>query len=336
MTPPASPLDTPRAHPAPRRWTLVGGVTLALLLSACQPKPASTNAWVGYVEGEYRVLSVPVSGYLKALPVARGARVTSGEVVFELDAALDALALQQSQATTQAAQARSQNLAISRRPAEIEAARAQVAATRTALHLAQSQVQRQQSLSAQQFISPNALEEAQAHERQAQAQHNAALAQLKLAEQPVGRSQEQRAAQLEWQAAQAGQSQRAWLSQQAQGHAPANGVLSEVFRHPGEWVAAGQPVVSVLPDAERWVRVFVPQSQLPQVTPGAWLTLTCEGCPTGLKARVERVADQAEYTPPVVFTPKQSHTLVHRVDARVQGPHLLAPGLPVTVTLIQP
>ena len=138
----------------PRIWTLL--VLCCMVLVACsRSKPES---YTGYIEGEYVYLSVPVSGYLASLE-KRGTHVQSGSPVFTLDAKLDQKSLDQARALSQSAQDRVSNLSGSRRYSEIENAQANLRAAQSALDLANSRLQREQTLAAQNFVSELALEE---------------------------------------------------------------------------------------------------------------------------------------------------------------------------------
>lgn len=81
--------------------------------------------------------------------------------------------------------------------------------------------------------------------------------------------------------------------------------------------------------------LFVPETALAAVAPGGVLSVRCDGCPSGMIARVTRISSQAEYTPPVIYSVGSREKLVFRMEARmgtVSG-RPLNPGLPVDVWL---
>jgi HlyD family secretion protein len=117
--------------------------------------------------------------------------------------------------------------------------------------------------------------------------------------------------------------------------APAAGEIAETYYRPGEWVPAGSPVASLLPDARRRLRFFVPETVVASVKPGDAVEASCDGCSTPIRAKVDFVAPQAEYTPPVIYSRGSREKLVFRVDA-VPTPDQAArlrPGLPVDVRI---
>jgi len=106
-----------------------------------------------------------------------------------------------------------------------------------------------------------------------------------------------------------------------------------VLAQPGETLAAGAPVVSILPPGNIFLRFFVPEPALPGVHQGDEVALLCDGCPPDLTATISFIAPQAEFTPPVIYSESTRGKLVYLVEARPKPSQasLLNPGQPVTV-----
>ena len=116
--------------------------------------------------------------------------------------------------------------------------------------------------------------------------------------------------------------------------APAAGLVEETFFEPGEYAQAGAAIVSLLPDADRKIRFFVPEPRLATVSIGSRVAVTCDNCPAGLEGEVTFVSSAAEFTPPVIYSQEAREKLVYRVDARPLGEARdLKVGQPVDVTL---
>lgn len=114
---------------------------------------------------------------------------------------------------------------------------------------------------------------------------------------------------------------------------PEQGEITEIFYRPGEWVPPGQPVFSLLPDNKRRIRFFVPESVIATIKTGQPVEAHCDGCATPIKASINFIAVQAEYTPPVIYSQGSREKLVFRVEAKpspADAPRL-RPGLPVEV-----
>ena len=115
---------------------------------------------------------------------------------------------------------------------------------------------------------------------------------------------------------------------------PVEGTVQQVYFRVGEIVAAGRPVIAVLPPGNMKVRFFVNEAMLPRVALDDTINIQCDGCPSGLTARVSFIARTAEFTPPVIYSLEERNKLVFMVEALPEKPESLRVGQPVTVTLV--
>jgi HlyD family secretion protein len=115
---------------------------------------------------------------------------------------------------------------------------------------------------------------------------------------------------------------------------PVDGTVQEIYYRPGEMVAAGRPVVSLLPPGNIKVRFFVPQTVLPNIAYGDTVRIGCDGCASGLTARVSFIAKQSEFTPPVIYSLEERAKLVFLIEALPEKPDALRVGQPVDVSLV--
>jgi HlyD family secretion protein len=110
--------------------------------------------------------------------------------------------------------------------------------------------------------------------------------------------------------------------------------VADTFFRVGEWVPAGQPVVSLLAPSAVRARFFVPEGVLGALTVGQAVQLQCDGCGAPMPARIDFIATQAEYTPPVIYSNAQRARLVFMVEARpteARDAARLKPGQPIDV-----
>ncbi|MDQ2080059.1 efflux RND transporter periplasmic adaptor subunit [Xanthobacteraceae bacterium Astr-EGSB] len=114
---------------------------------------------------------------------------------------------------------------------------------------------------------------------------------------------------------------------------PVTGLVQKVYFRPGEMVAAGRPVVAILPPGNVKIRFFVPETGLARVAYGDDVTVRCDGCTGLMSAKVSFIASSAEYTPPVIFSLEERSKLVYLVEARPSEPQRLKVGQPVDVFL---
>ena len=126
-----------------------------------------------------------------------------------------------------------------------------------------------------------------------------------------------------------------WSFDQKQQFAPANALVQDTLYRAGEWVAAGNPVVELLPPANIKVRFFMPQAALPRIKPGQTVSVTFDGGPHACSATVNYISTQAEFTPPVIYSRENRSKLVFMIEAKFSPADAadLRPGQPVDVEL---
>jgi HlyD family secretion protein len=193
--------------------------------------------------------------------------------------------------------------------ARLAQARAQIAATELRLHDAQRDLGRSRELLAGGAIGQEAYDKAQlafkvAQSDNAQARANAQAIEAMLANMII--------------------------------HAGFDGVVTVRHREPGEIVAPGVPVLTVMNPDDRWVRIYIPEYRIGAVHRGqkaAIQTDTYRDKRYG--GEVTYIASEAEFTPKNVQTTEERVKLVYAVKVRVtDDPGFeLKPGMPADVTL---
>jgi HlyD family secretion protein len=127
----------------------------------------------------------------------------------------------------------------------------------------------------------------------------------------------------------------AWHLKQKQIAAPRNGLVFDTLYRQGEWVAAGNPVVQLLPPENLEIRFFVPETVVGGLRVGGNVRVDCDGCANAVAASISFVSPQSEYTPPVIYSNENRSKLVYMVIANpaAQTAATLHPGQPVEVTI---
>ena len=301
------------------------------VLTACTPKPAAN--WSGYVEGEYVYVAAPLGGALTRLAVQRGVEVKQGELLFELDAESERAAREQAAAQATSAGAQAQDLQTGKREQEIAVVQAQLQQAIAQSTQASAELVRQEELVKQGFVSSSRLDDVRASARSAGAHVLELQSSLRVARLPA-RQNERQAAASSTDAARFALQQAQWRESQKRQNAPADAQVADTFFRQGEWVAGGQPVVSLLPPGAIKVRFFVPESDLGAIAVGNAVSIHCDGCAASVAAHVSFISTQAEYTPPVIYSNSQRTRLVFMIEARPDagGAVRLLPGQPVDVT----
>jgi HlyD family secretion protein len=302
---------------------------LALLLAGCE-KPA-TDAWQGYVEGEYVLLASPYAGQLQKLHVRRGEAIEAGKPVYVLEQEAERAARAEAEERVRSAQARVENLQAARRPPEIAALRESVNQAKAAAEFSRTQLAREEDLMKKGYTTRPRLDEARSAYARDSARVKEAQAQLRNAEMPLGRDEERKAAEGDLEAARASLAQAVWRLEQKSVTSPVTALVQDTFYVEGEWVAAGKPVASLLPPGNVKARFYVPETVVGSIAIGRPVEIACDGCQP-VSARVSYVSSQAEYTPPVLYSKESRSKLVFLVEARLPKAEL-RPGQPIDVRL---
>ena len=300
---------------------VLAGVLLFLGWRWFDPRAAEPYL-AGYIEGETLFLAAPVAGTVSSISAVEGARVEPGQPLFTIDPAT--LSAQGQQARAQVAEARTRIAAAeaNAQQAEAEVAAAAADAERARRDLARLLTVRREDAAA---VAAKDIDAADAAMREASARLRAAR--------ETARARRAQAAAASADAAQArgGEREVQIRVNQLSPAAPAAGRIENVFYQPGEWAAANQPVVGLLPDDRVKVRFFVPQQEVARYRPGRTVGLSCDSCPAGLTARISYVSPRPEFTPPVIFSRESRDRMVFMVEALPVRPERLMPGLPVEV-----
>ncbi|MDO8296929.1 MAG: HlyD family efflux transporter periplasmic adaptor subunit [Caulobacter sp.] len=294
-------------------------------------KPAHDRALSGYIEGEALYLSSSAAGPVSEVSVVRGQRVVAGQPLFALDAGPLVAQRDQAAAAVAEAEARLEDARKGQRPQELAVTDAQRAAAEAAVRQAQAEYDRIAPLVRQGIYAPARLDTVRAARDTAVANLRAVASQ-RTAQTLGARPDAIRAAE-----AQVRQAREVLAAAQAQLDrtgpvAPAAARVEQVFFQAGEWAAANQPVVSLIPDDRVKVRFFAPQRDLSRYRIGRRITFTCDGCAAGLTATIDYVSPRPEFTPPIIYSRDSRDRLVFLIEARPAAPRTLAPGQPVDVT----
>ena len=281
------------------RGTL-GVLALLTPLGACDGDQQAF--YQGYVEGEFVYVAASEAGRLDRLAVTRGQQVSKGDALFALESEREAATQLAAQAQLAAAQAQLRDISTGKRPPELEVSRAQLAqalseSRRSAIQLARDIAQYRAG-----GIALAQLDDSRAQARSDAARVRALRAQLEVAHLPA--RDEQRVAQAaQVEAARAALAQADWtLAQKRLTASTAARVFDTLYRE-GEWVAAGNPVLVLLPPGNIKVRFFVPETVIGRLKIGQTAQLRCDACATPLALTLDYLSTQAEERCPTL-TPR--------------------------------
>lgn len=322
-----------------RTRRIVGAVVVAAVAIGFWVMSArDRDGWVGAsgtVEATEAQIGFQAAGRIQDLAVREGETVTVGEELAHLDRSEAEARQQQAIAQAGAARALLEELERGSRKEEIRQGRAALAAAAERLRDAERDLERTQTLFEGGAVSREAFDKARVTFDVAKSQYDQAQEQVTILE--TGPRREK----IEAQRAQVAQAEAAvrvidaTLANMTL-RAPFDGIVTVRHREPGEIVAAGSPVLTVMNPADRWVRIYVPETRIGAVRLGQAAEITSDTYPTKIyRGEVVFIASQAEFTPKTVQTTEERVKLVYAVKVQItEDPTSdLKPGMPADVRL---
>jgi HlyD family secretion protein len=290
----------------------------------------------GTVEATEAQVGFPGGGRLDSIVVREGQAVARGEELARLDREQVEAERRQAEAELMAARAILSELETGSRPEEVASAQASLRAARARFEQAQREFEITNRLFRTGTVTRAELNRDRLAMDTAATEVTRAEQQLELVRK--GPREEaiaaQRARVLQAEARVA--TLDAVLAQMVL-EAPFAGIVTVTHRQPGEIVAPGTAVVTIMDPEDRWVRTYVPLDRIGAIDLGAAATIRSDTFPDReYPGEVTFIASEAEFTPKQVQTEEERLKLVYAVTVRVlEDPALeLKPGMPVDVVTV--
>ncbi|NDV21761.1 HlyD family secretion protein [Desulfovibrio sp. JC022] len=310
-------------------------ITLILLLSTllCSCNETESKLWQGYVEGEFVYVSSPLSGQLDEVSVRKGQTVVAGQPLFTLEREFEKAGVDEAEENLDKIISDLADKRKGRRPSEIASIKARLRKAVAAEKLAATEYKRRADLYSSRTISEEERDQARTDYEQAIQLVKEIKSELKTA--TLGsRSDEISAAESSVRAAQAKLEQARWNYDQKAQSAPRSGLVFDTIRYRGEWIAAGKPIISILPPENRKVRFYVPEQIVGGFKINEKLLVNYDGLTEPIPVILTYISPQAEYTPPVIYSSQSRAKLVFMLEAipAADKALLFKPGQPVDVS----
>jgi multidrug resistance efflux pump len=260
---------------------LVGAAGVLVVLYAWHLPPFTSTIEItdnAYVRGQVTILSPQLSGYVAEVPVTDFERVKKGQLLVRIDDRIYQQKVKQAEATRNGQQAQIDALKQKQLSAEakINATKAQIESARTALETAQSNFDRNQSLSKNGAIAQSMLEQSSSTLEQARAALIQAEANQEVAEQDLASVAVSREG---YEAAVASAKAALELARIDLANtrivAPSDGRLGEVGARLGAYVTAGTQLMALVPQ-RIWVTANFKETQLSGVKLNQKATFTVD------------------------------------------------------------
>ncbi len=300
------------------------------LLTPCLPTPPLA---AGYVEGEYVLIAPIETARIEKVNVRRGDHVAAGDMLAVMEKQDAEIAVAQARAAIAQAKSQLANISEGRRPEEIAVIQASLNSAKAQAEEAERNVQRQTDLLKRGIAAQASFDNASTALKIAKAKVAELEANLAVAKLPA-RADEIHAAEAAVEQARTSLESAEWRLSNRTLSAPEAATVFDIIRNPGEVAGPQAPVMTVLPDGAVKLKLYVPEPDLSAVHVGTKLSVTCDGCMSGMTATVSYVAEDPEFTPPVIYSLKNRQKLVYLVEARPDNGALdLKPGQIVDIRL---
>ena len=314
-----------------RAWTRGIVVALALLAAAAgaawwwrlQPEPPPD--WLVSGNGRVEAIDVDVAtrspGRVREVLAQEGDFVEAGQVLARMDTeSLESeLAAAQAQVRrAQSAKATAQSI-VAQRESGIAQASALLAQRRSELALAERALQRSRELVARGFLSPSRLDADDAAVQGARAAVASAQAQVHEARAAVEVARAQATeTDSTIEAAAALVARLETEIADAALKAPRSGRVQYRLAQPGEVVAGGGKILSLIDLDEVYMTIFVPEVQVGRIAIGSAARIVLDAAPQfPIPGTVSFVASEAQFTPKTVETQSERQKLMFRVRVRI-------------------
>jgi HlyD family secretion protein len=314
---------------------IITGILVFLVLSLNGCWLSDKDTVQGYIEGNYTYLSSPIDGKLVQLNVGRGYQVKTGDLIFMLDPQPETDKLKQAQNNLAQAEQTLIDLRKGQRKTVMQGLVAQRDQAAVQVKMDKITLDRYRHLLGKGYIDKQSVDNARTAyqtdvKRLEQAEANIADAKLGARENQI-KAQEQAV-----KAADDTLKQAQWALDQKTKTSPVTGQVFDTYYRLGEFVPAGQPVVSVLAPENVYLVFYVPEPILSKITKGKMVNFKCDNCRQTYQAKIYFVSSNAEYTPPVIYSKDSRDKLVYRAEASLtpETAVKLHAGQPVDVRLV--
>jgi HlyD family secretion protein len=314
---------------------ILAGLALTLGLVACDGNGDGEIQASGTVEATEADLGFQMAGRIAWVGPRMGDSVQLGEEVARLNQEELLARKRAAEAQREAARALLAEMNTGSRPEEIAEGRAALRGAEERMADAQRDLERSRRLFDGGAVSREALDKAETAARVAESAVDQARERVRLLEEGPRRervaAQQAVVAQAEAAVAQVD----AALSNSVV-TIPFQGVVTIRHREPGETVSPGAPVLTIMDPEDRWVRIYIREDRVGEVSLGQRATITSDtyGDRT-YRGEVIFISSEAEFTPRNVQTTEERVKLVYAVKVQItEDPsHDLKAGIPADVVL---
>ncbi len=338
--PPQAPLTPPKPKPKPKKrkplwpWFVGGAIILGfialVLIRLYKPRPIAETT-DARVAGHYTTVAPRIAGQVVRVPVDDNQPVRAGQVLLELDPRDAEASVANAEATLQRDRARITTAAanLSRQPALIGQAAAAVPSAQARITLAEQNLRRYANLAQTGAGTVQNRQQAEATLKEAQADLAGAQASLLAARQQTRCLQaEQAAARAQVRSDEAMLRQARLNLSYTRVTAALDGTVGQRTVQIGDYIAAGSPVMSVVPLSQVYIEANYREVALTHVLPGQHVRIHVDAYNIDLNGRVDSLAPATGATFSAI-PPENATGNFTKIVQRLTVKILVDPGQPL-------
>lgn len=311
-------------------WLILFALVILCLILFIYKKTHQAHWIQGYIEGYFRYIASPLGGRLEKLPVDRGDHVEAKQLLFVLEAEPEKGEYLSAKEEVSEAKAKLDDIKKGQRQTQLDGIKAQIKQAEIKLRLADLRLTRSKKLAEAKLLAKDSLDQALTDYEAAQQELKHFQSNLAEAEKG-GRIDAIHAAEDAVNIEEGHLEQVEWKLNQKTQKSPYTAYIYDTYFSEGEYVPAGKPVVSMIAPQDLRIVFFVAANQLGKIKLGQKIEITCESCKETYPAKIVYVAQQAEYTPPVIYSRDNNDKIIFRIQGAFTGKTYLHPGQPVLV-----
>jgi len=304
---------------------------LPMLLQSCADRDADVA--LGVLMRERVVLTATANAIITELPVAEGSAVSAGDILVQLEDAVQRANLQLASARLSEAEADLERVIGGARDQEVAIAEARARGARAVYEEAETTLERNRRLLESGTIT-------QARLDQDIARRDSALAELTSAEQALAeiregaRNEDIRIAEAHVAAALAQVAAEQTRLEDLTIRASRDGILDSLPWNLGERVPLGNPVAVLLTGDRPHARVYIPEPARVSLKVGDPVLIRLDGTEAVFEGRLRWISNEPAFTPYFALNQEQRSRLVYLAEVALPAEAAELPvGVPVTATL---
>lgn len=315
----------------------LGSMILAALLLAAAiiwylSRPANNPLVLhGNVDIRQVALTFNASERIATMNVEEGDRVHKGDILATLNKLPLELSIEKCQTDIAEQQAVVAKMHNGSRPEEIAEAAASMQAAQAEAANAAADYRRMSLLYANNAISKQALDAAEAKAKSTAANLAKASSAHELAFKGY-RQEDVTAAEAQLQSLRAQLKTAQYNLSQATLIAPQDGVIRSRLLEPGDMASPSTPVYTLSLDKVKWIRAYISEKSLGNIYEGQKASISIDSANKTIEGQVGYISNTAEFTPKAVETEELRTSLVYEVRIYVNDPdNVLRLGMPATI-----